>query len=152
MLESFEIKILVDIRQFPSSRKFPHFNKEKIQISLEEAGIQYIHQLSLGGRRKAKTDSKNTRWNNPSFRGYADYMETDAFKNAVEELEKIASKETTAYMCSEAVWWRCHRSMVSDYLMAKGWKVCHIMAKGKSQTHKYTAPAQVHDNKLSYAN
>ena len=151
MLKSFDIKILMDIRRFPGSRKFPHFNKENIEMSLQEAGIQYIHNVDLGGRRKVKKDSKNTSWNNLSFRGYADYMETEEFANAVKKLETIALKETTAYMCSEAVWWRCHRSMVSDCLKAKGWEVSHIMAPGKSQEHKYTAPAKVFDNKVFYS-
>ncbi|CAN5322676.1 DUF488 domain-containing protein [soil metagenome] len=151
MLLSFEIKILVDIRSLPGSRKFPQFNKEDLKNSLEEIGIQYIHLAELGGRRKVKKDSKNNRWNNDSFRGYADYMETDAFKNAIVKLEQIALKQTTAYMCSEAVWWRCHRSMVSDYLKAKDWNVLHIMAKGKAQEHKYTSPARIVDGEVLYS-
>jgi uncharacterized protein (DUF488 family) len=152
MLKSFNIKIIADIRRFPGSRKFPHFNKESLELSLQEAGIEYIHMLALGGRRKAKKDSKNTVWNNVSFKGYADYMETEEFQNALEKLEHIALQKPTAYMCSEAVWWRCHRSMVSDYLKAKRWKVFHIMAKEKAQEHKYTAPAKIIDDKVFYGN
>lgn len=103
-LKSFGIKILVDIRSLPGSRKFPQFNKEDLKISLEEIGIQYIHLADLGGRRKVKKDSINNRWNNDSFRGYADYMETEEFKNAIVKLEHIAIEKPTAHMCSEAVW------------------------------------------------
>lgn len=150
MLHSFNIKILVDIRSLPGSRKFPQFNKEELEISMKEAGIQYIHQSDLGGRRKVKKDSKNTRWHNDSFKAYADYMETEAFEKGILKLEQTALEKTTAYMCSEAVWWRCHRSMVSDYLKAKGWLVLHIMAIGKAQEHRYTAPARIIDNKVIY--
>lgn len=151
MLHSFHIKTVADVRRFPSSRKFPQYNQDNLKLALKDAGINYIHLIDLGGRRKAKKDSKNTIWKNVSFRGYADYMETEDFENAVQELEEIAMQDTTVYMCSEAVWWRCHRSMVSDYLKAKGWEVLHIMGIGKAQDHKYTAPAKVKDHKVSYA-
>ncbi len=152
MLKSFNIKILVDIRSLPGSRRFPQFNKEVLKISLEEAGIKYIHMIDLGGRRKVKKDSINNRWNNDSFKGYADYMETEAFKNAIIKLEHIAIQQPTAYMCSEALWWRCHRSMVSDYLKASNWTVLHIMAVGKVQEHTYTEPARIVDGKVVYYN
>ena len=152
MLQSFNIKILIDIRSLPGSRKFPQFNKEVLKISLEEAGIQYIHIIDLGGRRKVKKDSINNRWNNDSFKGYADYMETETFKNAIVELESIAIEDPTVYMCSEALWWRCHRSMVSDYLKASNWIVLHIMRIGKIQEHTYTAPARIVDGKVVYCN
>lgn len=150
MLQSFDIKTIVDIRRFPGSRKFPQFDQENLKTALEEVGIQYISMLELGGRRKPNKDSKNTSWKNESFRGYADYMETTAFSNAVVKLEKIGLLQTTAYMCSEAVWWRCHRSMVSDYLKAKGWNVLHIMGIDKVQEHKYTAPAKVVGSNVFY--
>ena len=151
MLQSFDIKILVDIRSLPGSRKFPQFNKENLKLSLEGAEIQYMHLAYLGGRRKVKKDSKNNRWNNDSFKGYADYMETEEFESAIVKLKHIALEKHTAYMCSEAVWWRCHRSMVSDYLQAKGWIVLHIMATGKVQEHKYTAPARIAGGKVLYS-
>lgn len=150
MLQSFKVKTIVDIRRFPGSRKFPQFDQENLKTALEEVGIQYISMLELGGRRKPNKDSKNTSWKNESFRGYADYMETIAFSNAVVKLEKIGLLQTTAYMCSEAVWWRCHRSMVSDYLKAKGWNVLHIMGIDKVQEHKYTAPAKVVGSNVFY--
>lgn len=151
MLHSFDIKLLVDIRSLPGSNKFPQFNKESLKASLEEVGIEYIHMTDLGGRRKMKKDSKNTRWNNTSFRGYADYMETESFELAVEKLEQLALKQSTTMMCSEAVWWRCHRSMISDYLKAKDWTVLHIMGLGKVQEHKYTSPAIIIQGEVSYS-
>ena len=151
MLRSFNIKILTDIRSLPGSRRFPQYNMENLKTSLEEIGVQYIHLADLGERKKVKKDSKNNLWNNDSFRGYADYMETIEFANAIVKLEQIALEQPTAYMCSEAVWWRCHRSMVSDYLKAKGWAVLHIMAKGKVQEHKYTSPARIVDGNVFYS-
>lgn len=150
MLQSFQIELVTDIRSFPGSRKFPQFNKEALEISLPAINIQYIHLKSLGGRRKVNPGSKNTAWRHPAFRGYADYMETDAFKAGIKELEEMAVKKRTAYMCSEAVWWRCHRSMVSDYLKVRGWKVMHIMDTGKAEEHPYTAPARIVNGGLSY--
>lgn len=143
MLQSFEVRVLADIRRFPGSRKYPQFNKDNLAPALEKNGISYIHLEELGGRRKVQTDSPNNRWKNASFRGYADYMETKEFATAIARLEAIALKQRTACMCSEAVWWRCHRSMVSDYLKAKGWMVLHIMATGKTTEHPYTSPARV---------
>jgi len=150
LLRSFDIKIIADIRSLPGSRRFPQFNMENLKISLEETGIQYIHLADLGGRRKMKKDSKNNRWNNDSFRGYADYMETNEFENAIVYLKDIALAQRTAYMCSEAVWWRCHRSMVSDYLKVRGWQVMHIMGIGKAEEHPYTAPARIVNGALTY--
>lgn len=148
---SFQIEHVVDIRTLPGSRRYPHFNKELLSRSLEEAGILYTHFLELGGRRKPKMDSHNTAWRHPSFRGYADYMETSAFKEAIEKLERIALKERTAYMCSEATWWKCHRSLVSDYLKIAGWTVNHIMDSGKSTIHPFTSPARAAQGKLFYS-
>jgi len=150
MLQSSQIEIVADIRSSPGSTKFPQFNKEALQISLPENNIQYIHLKDLGGRRKVNPDSKNTVWRHPAFRGYADYMGTDTFKEGIRELEKIALKQRTAYMCSEAVWWRCHRSMVSDYLKVHGWKVMHIMGVGKEEEHPYTAAARIVNGELTY--
>lgn len=150
MLQSFDIKMVADVRRFPSSRKFPQFNQEILRVELENNGIQYIHIEDLGGRRKAKENSQNTIWKNASFRGYADYMETEQFANAINQLEILALKQSTVYMCSEAVWWRCHRSMISDYLKAKSWKVLHIMNVSKSQEHPYTAPARIIDDCVIY--
>src|SRR5690606_479878 len=114
-------------------------------------GIVYTHLEDLGGRRKARDNSKNSRWHNASFRGYADYMETGEFEKAVTRLEDFASKQPSAYMCSEALWWRCHRALVSDYLKAKGWLVLHIMSANKIDEHPYTSPAKVVDGRVLYS-
>ncbi len=150
MLHSFNIECVVDIRSFPGSRKFPQFNKEAFEVSLPENNIQYTHLKKLGGRRKVNPESKNTSWRHAAFRGYADYMETDSFAEGIKELAKIAQQQRVAYMCSEAVWWRCHRSMVSDYLKADGWNVQHIMQVGKSNEHPYTQPARIVNGALTY--
>lgn len=151
MLQSFNIKTLVDIRQYPGSRKYPHFNKENLETEMARRSIKYIHLKELGGRRKVVQNSKNTRWHHASFRGYADYMETTEFKKAIIRLETIALHNSTAYMCSEAVWWRCHRSMVSDFLKVQGWTVLHITATEKAKEHSYTSAARISDNHLFYS-
>jgi len=150
MLKSFQIEWVADIRSFPGSRRYPHFNKESLEISLWKNDIRYVHLRELGGRRKAQPGSINTGWRLAAFRGYADYMETDTFKKAIKELECFASKERTVYMCSEALWWHCHRSLVSDYLKVYGWTVMHIMDIGKAQEHFYTSPAKIIDGELLY--
>lgn len=145
------IETVADIRSFPGSRKFPHFNRESLEIVLPEQGIGYVHLKDLGGRRKVKPDSNNTGWRHPAFRGYADYMETESFRNAIKELETLGSEKRIAYMCSEALWWRCHRSMVSDWLKLHGWDVIHITGKGKTTEHAYTSPARIIDGQLTYS-
>lgn len=150
ILQSFHIEMLVDIRHFPGSRKFPQFNKPNLEIILPENNIGYMHLADLGGRRKVRAHSKNQVWHHPSFRGYADYMETDAFKKAIQILEETGMQYITAYMCAEAVWWRCHRSLVSDYLKVSGWEVWHIMDTGKAVPHPFTTPARIHEGQLSY--
>jgi uncharacterized protein (DUF488 family) len=150
LLNSFGISMLVDVRNFPSSKRYPHFNKETLETLLSEKEIDYLHLKELGGRRKPVVDSVNTRWRNTAFRGYADYMETEDFKNSVLILEEIASKQPTAYMCAEAVWWSCHRALISDYLKVRDWKVMHIMSKGKATEHPFTSAARVVKNQLRY--
>jgi uncharacterized protein (DUF488 family) len=150
LLHSFQITMLVDIRNYPGSRRYPHFNKEALQITLPANDIQYLHLKELGGRRKPVENSINTAWRNDAFRGYADYMQTKEFEEAIAKLETIARKQFTAYMCSEAVWWSCHRSLVSDYLKWKGWTVMHIMDINKATEHPYTKPARIADGVLRY--
>lgn len=150
MLKSFKIEMVVDIRSLPGSRKFPQFNKEELELSLPQHNIQYIHIKKLGGRRKSNPNSKNTSWRHPAFRAYADYMETVTFEEGIEELELIALAKRTAYMCSEVLWWRCHRSMISDYLKSKNWHVMHIMKVDKAEEHPYTEPAKITIGKLTY--
>lgn len=150
MLHSFQIQLVADIRSFPGSSHYPYFNKELLEDSLSENQIAYIHLAGLGGRRKVQVNSINTGWRLDSFRAYADYMSTDTFKTAIAQLEDLADKQRTAYMCSEALWWRCHRSLVSDFLKLKGWTVMHIMAAGKVQEHPYTSVAKIINGRLSY--
>lgn len=145
-----QIKTLVDVRTFPGSRRHPQFNKAELAAALETIGIHYEHQPKLGGRRKARPDSKNTAWNNESFRGYADHMETPEFQQGIEELLKLAQLQPTTVMCAEAVWWRCHRSMIADYLKAAGVKVLHILGEKKTEEHPYTPVARIVDGRLSY--
>src|SRR5215204_962270 len=105
LLRAHRIEQIADVRRYPASRRHPHFNAEPLAQTLAGASIDYLPAPDLGGRRAARRDSHNTVWRNASFRGYADYMETDEFKQAATKLEELASKEHTAYMCSEAVWW-----------------------------------------------
>ncbi len=149
-LKSFEIQTLADVRSFPGSRRYPQFNKENLRTSLAEAGIEYIHLPELGGRRRAKPDSLNMAWQSKTFRGYADYMETEEFQKGIARLLEIARERRMAIMCAEAVWWRCHRSLISDYLKANGIEVTHIMAAGKSEPHPFTSAASIVGGKLSY--
>ncbi len=150
MLQSFQIELLVDIRSYPGSKRYPQFNKEALQLSLPQNKIEYAHLVKLGGRRKPLASSHNIAWRVAAFRGYADYMETDDFQQAVGQLELLAANSRAAIMCSEAVWWSCHRSLVSDYLKFNGWTVMHIMASNKAEEHPYTKPARVEEGKLVY--
>lgn len=144
------IRMLADVRLLPGSRKYPHFNQDVLERSLEKQGIDYLHILGLGGRRKKVKDSRNTVWRNASFRAYADYMETPEFEESAKNLMHLALEKNTCIMCSEAVWWRCHRSMIADYLKSKGWKVLHILSEKKTEEHPYTKAASIIDDQLEY--
>lgn len=151
MLASSRIEALADVRRFPGSRKYPWFNQEALRGSLSEVGIEYKAIPNLGGRRRPRPDSRNDAWRNESFRGYADYMETTEFQEGIVRLLELARRKRTAIMCSEAVWWRCHRSLIADYLKASGIDVWHIMAESKTEAHPYTSAARIKDGKLSYS-
>jgi uncharacterized protein (DUF488 family) len=142
--------MLVDVRSFPSSKRLPHFNQSEFSEALAAEGIQYVHLRELGGRRTARKDSLNTSWQNAGFRGYADYMETEPFRAGIEKLLEVARVQRTAIMCAEALWWRCHRSLISDYLKAKGVVVTHILSATKTEPHPYTSAARIVDGELSY--
>ena len=144
------IDTLADVRRFPGSRRQPHFGSEQLEVSLEEAGVRYVHLPELGGRRKVKADSVNTAWRNASFQAYADHMESEEFAAGLERLLELARAGRTALMCSEAVWWRCHRGLVADRLKADGFEVLHLMGGGKVQEHPYTSAARITDGELSY--
>ena len=126
------------------------FNKENLRSALAAVGIEYQHFPELGGRRRARPDSLNMAWRNESFRGYADYMETRDFAAGIARLLELAAETRTAVMCAEAVWWRCHRSLISDYLKAQRVKVIHILSLGKSQEHPFTSAARIVNGELSY--
>lgn len=151
ILISHEIKTLVDVRTFPGSRRYPHFNKAELSQTLNLINVEYVHADELGGRRKSRPDSKNTAWNNAGFRGYADHMETAEFQKGIELLLELAGPQRTAVMCAEAVWWRCHRSLISDYLKSTGVKVVHIIDGKKAEEHPYTPVARIVNGSLSYA-
>jgi uncharacterized protein (DUF488 family) len=149
VLTAHSIRRLADVRQFPASRRYPQFNKATLADSLAGHGISYLHFLELGGRRKPRPDSHNTAWRNASFRGYADYMETPGFRDGIKRLMELAM-ENTAIMCAEAVWWRCHRSLIADYLKVRGIEVLHIVDQKKVEPHSFTSAARVVNGELSY--
>jgi uncharacterized protein (DUF488 family) len=150
LLRGYSIKALADVRRFPASRRSPHFNREPLSASLAEAGIEYLPLPELGGRRRPRPDSRNTAWRNDSFRGYADHMESEEFRSGVARLLDSARAKQTAVMCSELLWWRCHRALVADYLKAHGARVMHILGPEKSAEHPYTSAARLLNGELSY--
>ena len=150
LLEAHQICAVADVRQFPGSRRHPQFGQEQLSKSLARAGIEYLHFPELGGRRRAQPDSPNTAWRNEAFRGYADYMMGNDFREGIARLLKLARKQRTAIMCAEVLWWRCHRALIADNLKAGGHKVLHILGSGKTQEHPFTSAARILDGKLSY--
>ena len=150
ILLAHEIKVLVDVRSFPGSRRYPQFNKPELAESLARLQIEYKHEPRLGGRRTPRADSHNTAWQNPSFRAYADHMESEVFRGGVEELLEVAAHERTVVMCAEAVWWRCHRALISDYLKTRGVEVVHIVDANKTELHPYTSVARIVNGELKY--
>lgn len=150
LLQSQDIQRLVDIRRYPGSRRYPHFHAAALAKDLSLAGIGYEEKPTLGGRRTAQSDSPNSGWKNASFRGYADYMQTEEFETALDELMSLGANERTAIMCAEAVPWRCHRSLVADALLVRGWDVAHIMSPSQVRPHRLTTFAQVQSGRLVY--
>ncbi len=151
LLSEHRIAVLADIRSFPSSRKWPQFNQGELARSLGGAGIEYRWLKRLGGRRHGvRSDSPHTAWTHPAFRSYADHMESDEFGAGIEELSAIASAANTAIMCSEGLWWRCHRRLVSDQMLTLGWNVMHILPAGKLARHSLTEFARLADGRLIY--
>ena len=150
LLAAHGITRIADVRRFAGSRKFPQFNPAELEQALAEAGIGYTALPELGGRRKALPDSPHSAWRNEAFRGYADYMDTAKFAAAAESLAALARDDRVAEMCSEAVWWRCHRSMIADYFKAHGWEVLHIMGPAEAREHPYTPVARIVAGQLTY--
>lgn len=135
LLRIHRVQVLADVRSFPGSRKYPQFNKESMARELPGYGHNYEHIRTLGGRRKTERSGQNDGWNNESFRSFADYTNSEDFTIGLSQLETYALQYRTAYMCSEAVPWRCHRTIISDWLTARGWHVLHIM-DGNLKLHR----------------
>jgi uncharacterized protein (DUF488 family) len=150
LLKSNGIKRLIDIRTIPKSRYNPQFNSDSLPTSLRHAGIDYVHMKALGGLRRARRDSPNAGWRNASFRGYADYMQTPEFEEALARTVELAREKPSALMCAEAVPWRCHRSLVADALTVRGIEVFEVIGPSAPNPHKLTPFAQVHGTRIVY--
>jgi uncharacterized protein (DUF488 family) len=150
LLRAHDVSILADVRTIPRSRRHPQFEKTALEKSLPEQGIRYVHMKALGGLRKPRADSINVGWRNESFRGYADWMQTADFEHALRTLVELASNETVCVMCAEAVPWRCHRSLLSDALVARGIEVRHIMTTTKADAHAVTKFARIEGERVTY--
>jgi uncharacterized protein (DUF488 family) len=150
-LAAYDIKRVVDIRTLPGSKHTPQFNLENLYRELPKAGVAYVHMKSLGGLRKPRKDSTlNAAWRNDGFRGYADYMQTEEFESALSELIGLLKEKTTVYCCTEAVFWRCHRQLVSDALLARGFRVGHIFNAAKVEPHSLTKFVTAEGTRLTY--
>jgi uncharacterized protein (DUF488 family) len=150
LLTTHRVTRVVDVRTFPRSRYNPQFNKPSLPKSLEKVGIGYVHLPGLGGLRHASPDSINLGWRNASFRGYADYMQTQDFENNLQELIRLAEVDRIALMCAEAVPWRCHRSLIADALLAHRIRTLHIMSPARLDVHTLTPFARINGTKVSY--
>jgi uncharacterized protein (DUF488 family) len=150
LLLAHSVKQLIDVRTIPRSRHNPQFNRDRLPRPLQKAGIRYRHMAGLGGLRHARRDSINAGWRNASFRGFADYMQTLEFEEALDQLIHLAQKRRTAIMCAEAVPWRCHRSMIGDALLVRGLRVDEITSRTRTRPHTLTAWARVKGKQLTY--
>ena len=150
LLRQHGVEGLVDIRTIPRSRHNPQFNSDALAKSLKHAGVAYAHIKELGGLRHPRPDSINTGWRNASFRGYADYMQTEEFEEAVRRLPELCAQKRCALMCAEAVPWRCHRSLLADALVARGVSVDHILSASRRDLHSLTSFARIQDNRVVY--
>jgi uncharacterized protein (DUF488 family) len=143
LLEQHQIESLVDVRSYPSSKRWPQFNQDPLRESCERAAIEYRWVKELGGRRRSAADSINDGWEHPAFRAYADHIAGAIGQAALVELIAIATAKRSAIMCSEGLWWQCHRRIISDYMALRGWEVVHIMPDGKPAPHRITPFALV---------
>ena len=150
LLAAHGILGIADVRRFPASRRHPHFNGDAMRQWLPDAGVKYEHFVELGGRRRASPASRNTGLRNESFRGYADYMATPPFQQAVERLLAWAGDQPTAVMCAEAVYWRCHRHLLADALAARGTDVRHILDASKARPHRIHELARIEGFEVCY--
>lgn len=144
------VAAIADVRTAPASRRHPHFGREALSRTLEERGILYVHLPGLGGWRRPRPDSPHVALRSAPFRGYADHLATQEFALARERLEQLAAERPTAYLCAETLWWRCHRRILSDRLVAGGWEVVHLLRPGESEPHRLTPGARVVEGELVY--
>ncbi len=150
MLESVGVRTLADVRTMPRSRTNPQFNRETLPAKLKGHGIRYVHLAELGGLRRPRKGSVNAGWRNKSFRGYADHMRTREFERGLARLKRATARGAVAFMCAEALRWRCHRSLIADALLVRGADVRHLVRAGKSEPHRLTPFARVKGRWLSY--
>ncbi len=143
LLVEHEVDAIADVRRVPASRRFPHFRSEDLAAALAIAGIRYTHIPELGGRRRPHPDSVNTAWHNSAFQGYADYLATPEFARGLAALLDVAAGARVALVCAEAVWWRCHRRLVADVLVVRGFPVEHILGPGSTVSHALPTFARV---------
>ncbi len=151
LLSAQSIEAVADVRRYPGSRRWPHFAREPLQIELENRGVLYQWFPELGGRRTPSPDSPNTAWRSAAFRGYADYMATEAFAEGFIRLLNLASGLRTVILCAEALWWRCHRGLIADVLRWIGFDVIHVLGPGSTSRHPYTPAARIIGGRLSYS-
>ncbi|HEY1226802.1 MAG TPA: DUF488 domain-containing protein [Ramlibacter sp.] len=150
VLQAHAIEVVADVRRFPGSRRHPQFGSDALAASLASNGIDYAWLSRLGGRRRGEAGPEHQGWRNPSFRAYAAYTWTDEFAEGLDELLNVAAGARTTLMCSELLWWRCHRALISDVLRFLGVEVIHIADAGPGTVHPYTSPACVTDDALTY--
>lgn len=150
LLKHHGVRTIADVRRFPKSRKYPHFNDDALAQSLPRMGIEYVPFPSLGGRRRVSPDTVNTGWRNEGFRGYADHMQTAVFEAGIRDLAALAETTPTAMMCAEAVPWRCHRSLIGDAMLVRGWRVLDITGNADPKPHKLTPFARVEGTRVTY--
>jgi uncharacterized protein (DUF488 family) len=150
LLKGAGVELVADVRTAPGSRRHPHFGRGPLEETLRAEGIDYVWRPDLGGWRRARPDSRHTALRADAFRGYADHMETDVFRGALAWLVEQGAARRTAFMCSESVWWRCHRQLIADALLAAGHDVRHLMDGGRIEPHGLSPAARVHDGGLVY--
>ncbi|HVF16481.1 MAG TPA: DUF488 domain-containing protein [Steroidobacteraceae bacterium] len=149
-LETYDLQAVADVRRLPGSRRLPHFDQDSLAERLDEHDIEYRWFAALGGRRRGRADSLNTAWRNPSFRAYADYLDSQEFASGLADLLELAKQKRTTLMCAEAVWWRCHRALIADVLKARGIPVMHILDASHATEHPYSSAARIVDGRLTY--
>ncbi len=148
LLTAHGVEMVVDVRRFPASQRFPHFNAAHLAAALQTASMGYTHLPVLGGRRRPRPDSSNTAWRHPAFRGYADYLATPEFARGLAALLDVAAGARVALMCAEAVWWRCHRRLIADLLVARGHEVVHLLRPHEARHHRLSDVAEARGGTL----